>query len=65
MARKHRKTDKPTADTGGSLARLPPVFPAEITGRDRDGDLLAKPLDWTDGERPSLIVHTRPAWATM
>jgi ribonuclease R len=58
MARKHRDTGKPTADTGGSLARLPPVFPAEITGRDRDGDLIARPLDWNGGEPPSLIVHT-------
>jgi ribonuclease R len=38
-------------------ARLPPVFPAEITGRDRDGDLLARPLDWTDGEAPTVLVH--------
>ncbi len=58
MARKPRDTGKPTADTSGSLARLPPVFPAEITGRDRDGDLIAKPLDWNNGEAPSLIVHT-------
>jgi ribonuclease R len=36
---------------------LPPVFPAEITGRDRDGDLLARPLDWTEGEAPTLLVH--------
>jgi ribonuclease R len=37
--------------------RLPPVFPAEITGRDRDGDLLARPLDWTDGDAPTVLVH--------
>jgi ribonuclease R len=58
MARKHRETGKSTVDTGGTLARLPPVFSAEITGRDRDGDLIAKPLNWTDGEAPSLIVHS-------
>jgi ribonuclease R len=38
-------------------SRLPPVFPAEITGRDRDGDLLARPLDWTDGAAPTVLVH--------
>jgi len=58
MARKSREAGKATADSGGALARLPPVFPAEITGRDKDGDLIARPLDWTDGEAPSLIVHT-------
>ncbi len=58
MARKQRDPNTSTADTGGALARLPPVFPAEITGRDRDGDLIAKPLDWTEGEAPSLIVHS-------
>lgn len=37
--------------------RLPPVFAAEITGRDRDGDLLARPLDWRDGDAPTVLVH--------
>ncbi len=46
------------ADSSAAPLRLPPVFPAEITGRDRDGDLLARPLDWTDGEAPTLIIHT-------
>jgi len=46
------------ADAATSLAiRLPPVFPAEITGRDRDGELVAKPLDWPEGERPTIAVH--------
>jgi ribonuclease R len=38
-------------------ARLPPVFPAAITGRDRDGDLIAEPLDWQGDDRPRLTVH--------
>ena len=58
MARKSREAGKATAEAGGAVARLPPVFPAEITGRDKDGDLIARPLDWTDDEAPSLIVHT-------
>ena len=39
---------------------LPPVTTLEITGRDRDGDLLAKPLHWEedDGKRP--IVRLNP-----
>ncbi len=41
----------------GSGVRLPPVFPAEITGRDRDGELVAEPLDWADGDKPKLLVH--------
>ncbi len=40
-----------------ALPRLPPVFPAKIIGRDRDGELLARPLDWTDGDPPALLVH--------
>jgi ribonuclease R len=56
MARRIPETGSPAGETGKAL-RLPPVFPAEITGRDRDGDLIAKPLDWTDGERPSLTIH--------
>jgi ribonuclease R len=40
-----------------TTTRLPPVFPAEITGRDRDGDLLARPLDWAEGDAPVVLVH--------
>jgi hypothetical protein len=34
--------------------KLPPTTTLEITGRDRDGDLVAKPLHWEedDGKRP-------------
>ena len=34
--------------------KLPPVTTLEITGRDRDGDLVGKPLHWEedDGKRP-------------
>lgn len=40
-----------------SLSRLPPVFSAEITGRDRDGELLARPLDWTGEDAPVVHIH--------
>jgi len=38
--------------------KLPPVTTIEITGRDEDGDLIAKPLQWDDedGRRPTLRV---------
>ncbi len=56
MARRLKGSGKRAVDDGGAL-RLPPVFPAEITGRDRDGELVAKPLDWPDDDRPSIAVH--------
>jgi ribonuclease R len=35
---------------------LPPVTTLEVTGRDDDGDLIAKPLQWDeeDGKRPAV-----------
>ena len=41
--------------------KLPPVTTLEVTGRDADGDLLAKPLHWEedDGKRP--VVRLLPA----
>ncbi|MGQ0674453.1 MAG: ribonuclease R [Hyphomicrobium sp.] len=41
--------------------KLPPVTVLEITGRDADGDLLAKPVAWDaeDGERPSILLSMR------
>ena len=40
--------------------KLPPVTTLEVTGRDADGDLLAKPLHWEedDGRRP--VVRLLP-----
>jgi ribonuclease R len=40
---------------------LPPVAVLEVTGRDDDGDLIARPVDWKlgDGERPQVLVLTR------
>ncbi|PPC87046.1 MAG: ribonuclease R, partial [Methylocystis sp.] len=37
---------------------LPPVSALEITGRDDDGDLIARPVIWNadDGERPTILV---------
>lgn len=43
--------------------KLPPVTTLEITGRDREGDLIAKPLHWEDddGKRPivRLLITER------
>ncbi|MFT3730231.1 MAG: ribonuclease R [Hyphomicrobium sp.] len=38
--------------------KLPPVTTLEITGRDDDGDLIAKPLQWeeSDGKRPVVRI---------
>lgn len=44
--------------------KLPSVTVLEITGRDEDGDLLARPAIWEeDGERPTVLVltHRRPS----
>ncbi len=56
MARRLKGSGKRVVDAGDGL-RLPPIFPAEITGRDRDGELVAKPLDWEGDDRPVIAVH--------
>ncbi len=40
---------------------LPPVAVLEVTGRDSDGDLIAKPAEWDgrDGERPGVLLLAR------
>lgn len=40
--------------------KLPPVTTLEVTGRDDDGDLVAKPLQWeeSDGKRPTIRIIT-------
>ncbi len=41
---------------------LPAVTVLEVTGRDADGDLIAKPAEWDDdGERPSVLIPVRSA----
>ena len=41
---------------------LPSVTVLEVTGRDDDGDLIAKPAVWEDdGERPSVLLPHRQA----
>ncbi len=40
---------------------LPPVVLADVTGRDSDGDLIARPTEWDEnahGEPPVIHVHT-------
>lgn len=40
--------------------RLPPVAVLEVTGPDSQGDLWARPLDWTgEGTRPHILVVPR------
>ena len=38
---------------------LPPVVLAEVYSRDRDGDLLAKPVDWDEaqGRAPTIVLN--------
>ena len=41
---------------------LPAVTVLEVTARDADGDLIAKPAEWDDdGERPSVLIPVRSA----
>ena len=41
---------------------LPPVTILEVTGRDADGDLIAKPAVWEEeGERPEVLIAPRKA----
>jgi ribonuclease R len=41
---------------------LPPVTVLEVTGRDADGDLIAKPAVWEEaGERPEVLIALRKA----
>lgn len=37
--------------------KMPAVAAIEVTGRDRDGDLLGKPLQWDDAEGPRPLVR--------
>jgi ribonuclease R len=42
---------------------VPPVSVLEVTGRDDDGDLVAKPAVWDseDGDPPSILLLLKPA----
>jgi ribonuclease R len=49
---------------------LPPTIVADITGRDKDGELLASPAEWleeTDGPSPIIRIHVprRPPPGTV
>jgi ribonuclease R len=51
--RKRRERER---EAGG----LPPVTVIEVTGTDRDGDLLARPLSWDgEGEAPAIRIQPR------
>ncbi|MGB3866791.1 MAG: ribonuclease R, partial [Xanthobacteraceae bacterium] len=41
-------------------ASLPPTVLADVTARDRDGELLARPAEWdeeTQGAAPKIRIH--------
>lgn len=46
---------------------LPPVFVANLIGRDSDGDLLGMPVDWDEdaGDPPRILVLTGKTKATQ
>ncbi|WP_029061437.1 ribonuclease R [Labrenzia sp. DG1229] len=46
---------------------LPPVFVANLIGRDSDGDLLGAPVDWDEeaGDPPRILVLTGKTKATQ
>ncbi|MBV1895355.1 MAG: ribonuclease R [Rhodobacteraceae bacterium] len=40
--------------------RLPPVSVVQVLGPDKDGDLLARPLEWQgDGDEPAILIIAR------
>ncbi|MGQ0457443.1 MAG: ribonuclease R [Hyphomicrobium sp.] len=41
--------------------KLPPTTTIEVAGRDRDGDLVAKPLHWEDDDGVRPIIRVRAA----
>jgi ribonuclease R len=52
IARRGKKVHEPAA--------LPPTLVADITGRDRDGELMATPTEWDEvegGEPPKIRIH--------
>ena len=67
-AQAHAARTRPTAATSSGAgsgciapARLPPVVLADITGRDSDGELLARPTEWDEeahGAPPVIRIAT-------
>jgi ribonuclease R len=52
VERRHRRFDK--------AGVMPSVLAVDIVGRDRDGDLIAKPSEWDSAERgvaPRIVLH--------
>jgi ribonuclease R len=52
IAKRGKKVNEPAA--------LPPTVMADITGRDRDGELIAAPTEWDEvesGEPPKIRIH--------
>ncbi|EJF75111.1 ribonuclease R [Bartonella alsatica] len=38
--------------------KLPPVVVVKITEHDKDGDLIAQPLEWEDDSKPNIEIHS-------
>ncbi len=38
--------------------KLPPVALVKISGRDEDGSFIAQPLEWEDGPKPNIEIHS-------
>lgn len=50
-----------------SAGQLPPVTVLEISGRDSDGELIARPVEWdeaTTGDPPRILIVTEPPTGT-
>jgi ribonuclease R len=50
--------DPPAAKPKGRRIKLPPVVLVDINAQDKDGDLVAQPVDWEHDEpRPTIVLH--------
>ncbi|MCZ2158968.1 ribonuclease R [Bartonella sp. 220] len=38
--------------------KLPPISLVKISGRDKDGSLIAQPLEWENDEKPNVEIHS-------
>ncbi|WP_273757697.1 ribonuclease R [Bartonella sp. AU55XJBT] len=43
---------------GINKGKLPPVALVKISGRDKDGDFIAQPLEWEDTSKPNIEIHS-------
>ncbi|WP_019218587.1 ribonuclease R [Bartonella florencae] len=38
--------------------KLPPIALVKISGRDEDGSFIAQPLEWEEGQKPNIEIHS-------